>query len=160
MAPDAAAASSQVPPARNSSDGASAGAQQQQLLPSKQLLWEYFVVLGLPSSGLQTVHGEGGFLGTNDQTRYKPALVDSLAASSTAQPDERCQLPPQLPTVSSRLLVVVVVAVRQGGRSAMTCGACSCCTVCHSAACRRASTSSCTRTWTGPTSRRIPLPAC
>jgi hypothetical protein len=66
---------------------AAAGLQQEQL-------WEYFVVVGLPKAGLQTITGDAGFLGTDQ--KYKPAFVDSLPHSHF---DEASRLPPQLPTV-------------------------------------------------------------
>lgn len=72
--------------------------QQQPTASSPQPLWEHFVVVGLPPSGLCTVQGEQGFLGTSDGVRYKPALLDALPHTRSPG-DERCQLPPQLPTV-------------------------------------------------------------
>lgn len=69
--------------------------KQQEAVSQAQQLWEHFVVVGLPNTGLQTVHGEPGFLGTDQ--KYKPAFVDSLPHSNF---DEACRLPPQLPTVS------------------------------------------------------------
>jgi hypothetical protein len=62
--------------------------------PQQEQLWEYFVVVGLPKAGLQTITGDAGFLGTDQ--KYKPAFVDSLPHSNF---DEASRLPPQLPTV-------------------------------------------------------------
>lgn len=60
------------------------------------------MVVGLPNSGLQTVQGDTGFLGT--EQKYKAGFVDSLPHSTF---DEACRLPPQLPTVSGVAVTVV-----------------------------------------------------
>jgi hypothetical protein len=73
----------------------SAPEQQEAACPQQEQLWEYFLVIGLPKVGLQTVQGDAGFLGTDQ--RYKPAFMDSLPKSTF---DESCRFPPQLPTVS------------------------------------------------------------
>lgn len=69
-------------------------AEQQQEVVGQEQLWEWFVVVGLPNKGLQTIHGEHGFLGTDH--KYKPTFADSLPHSTF---DGSCRLPPQLPTV-------------------------------------------------------------
>eukprot|EP00879_Flechtneria_rotunda_P012714 GHRR01013277.1.p1 GENE.GHRR01013277.1~~GHRR01013277.1.p1 ORF type:complete len:1835 (+),score=708.37 GHRR01013277.1:594-6098(+) len=61
-------------------------------LQSLQTLWEHFVVCGLSGSGLQTLQGDNGFLGTDH--RYKAHFVDSLPHTG----DHKRQPPPQLPT--------------------------------------------------------------
>jgi hypothetical protein len=63
--------------------------------PPGQRLFEHFVVCGLPSSGLVTLNGEQGYVGTD--AAYRPCCIDSMPYYES--PDK--QPPPQLPLVGS-----------------------------------------------------------